>query len=164
MVKNFFFDFPIWFKWLFYRVWIKQPNIDLGVASLASNFECPNHLSERDKTIFEILPKYFRNFRKQINYKSWSSQSCSGVLSEYYQGLRVLPPNMTAQIIVVFEIWLFLWFFQKFSENLNYYYFLNIWNSQPCSWVLSEYSKELQIVPPNMTVHILVVFEMWRFL
>ena len=70
---------------------------------------------------------------------------------------------MTAHFLVVFEIWRFLWFFQKFSESLNLLFF-KIWNSQRYSSVLSGYSKELQILPPNMTAQILVVFEIWCFL
>ena len=141
------------------------------------------------------------------------------MLSEYYQGSRILPPNMTAQILVVFMTF-FSWFFQNVFRKLvliffatsetpnplvgscqsnlkdcepclqiwllNFFnsfrdmmffvifsksfqknhiiFFRKIWNSQPCSWMLSEYSKELQILPSNMTVQILIVFEIRRFL
>ena len=71
---------------------------------------------------------------------------------------------MTAQFFVFFEIWRFLWFFQNFSENLNYFFSFKFWNSQPCSKILSEYSQGLRILPPNMTAQFFVVFEMWRFL
>ena len=111
---------------------------------------------------FEIFSKIFRKFY-EFFLKIWISQPYSWVLSEYSQILRVLPPNMIAQFLVVFEIWRFLWFFQKFSESSNLLFF-KIWNSQRYSSVLSEYTKELQILPPNMTVQILVLFEIWRFL
>ena len=111
---------------------------------------------------FEIFSKIFRKFY-ELFLKIWISQPYSWVLSEYSQILRVLPPNMIAQFLVVFEIWRFLWFFQKFSESSNLLFF-KIWNSQRYSSVLSGYSTDLQILPPNMTVQILVVFEIWRFL
>ena len=38
--------------------------------------------------------------------------------SEYFQGLRMLPPNLTAQIFVVLDMTFFL-FCQKNLENLN---------------------------------------------
>ena len=55
------------------------------------------------------------------------------MLSRCSQGLQILLPNMTARILV-FEIWRFLRFFKKFSENLTSFFVFNFWNSQPCSW------------------------------
>ena len=50
----------------------------------------------------------------------WNSQPCSWVLSGYSHGLRILPPNLTSQILLVFEIWRFLWFFQKFPKKTDF--------------------------------------------
>ena len=93
----------------------------------------------------------------------WVSQPCSWVLSEYSKELQILAPNMTVQILVVVEVWRFLWFFQKNFRKLILIYFRKIWNSQPCSWVLSEYSQRVRILPPNMTPQSFVFFEIWRF-
>ena len=98
----------------------------------------PPSMTAQFSVVLEIrcFCDFFENFQKtsiMIFSKIWISQPCSWVFSEYYQGLRILRPIMAAQIIVVFEIWRFLWFFQKFSENSNYDYFLKIWSSQPCS-------------------------------
>ena len=43
--SEFFSIFEFDFSGYYYRVKIKQPNIELGVANLTSNFECPNHFS-----------------------------------------------------------------------------------------------------------------------
>ena len=87
------------------------------------------------------------------------------MLSEYSKELQSLPSNMTVQILIVFEIWRFCDFFKKIFRKLILIFFHKIWNSQPCSWVLSECSQRLRILPPNMTAHILVVFEIsfWDF-
>ena len=107
--------------------------------------------------------KTYMIFLKLI-FKIWSSQPCSWVLSDFSEELQILPTNMIVQILVVFEIWRFLLFFSKSFLKTYMIFFRKIWNSQPWSWVLSEKSQRLRILPPNMTVQILVVFEMWRFL
>ena len=49
--------------------------------------------------------------------KNWNSHLCSEALSGYSQELQISPSNLTAQILVVLEIWRFLWFSQKFSKK-----------------------------------------------
>ena len=46
------------------------------------------------------------------------------MLSEYSQGLLILPPNFTSQILVVFEILHFFYYFFNFSKNLDINFFL----------------------------------------
>ena len=122
MVKIFFSIFQFDLSGYFTEFELSSPKIELGVANFASNFECPNHLNTKlEGNEIRRFLRFFQKFSEisnnKIIYKTWSSQPCSWVLSECYQALRVLPPNMTAQILVVFEIWRFLWFFQNFSEN-----------------------------------------------
>ena len=91
--------------------------------------------------------------------------TCSWGLSEYSRRLRILSPNVTAQILPVFERWRFLWFFQKkLSKTWTKFFFFKISNSQPCSWGLSEYSQWLRTLPPIMTAVNIVFFEIRRFL
>ena len=89
-----------------------------GVANLASHYDCSNPCSFRDITFVVIF------FSKNLNYfffKIWISISCSWVLLGYSQNLRILSPNVMAQILVVFEIWRFLWFFSKtFQKTWTY--------------------------------------------
>ena len=73
---------------------------------------------------------FLRNFQKNLNVKKFQNfedinpvfGNCEGTL----RGLRILPLNMAAQIRVVFEIWQFLWFFQKNFKNLNFKKFQNV--------------------------------------
>ena len=78
-------------------------------------------------------------------------------------GLRILPLNSAARILVIFEIWLFLGLFQIFSEKLIEKVFWNL-KYHLGSEALSRFSQELQILPPSMIAQILVIFEIWRFL
>ena len=48
---------------------------------------------------FEISKLEFENF-----FKICYCQFCSWVLSGYSQGLQIFSPNLTSQILVVFEI------------------------------------------------------------
>ena len=112
--------------------------------------------------VFEIwrFCDFFKKFKKTLIFfrKSWNSQPCSWVLSAYSKVLQILPPNMTVQILLVFEIWRFFVLFQKNCRKVIVF-FRKSWNSQPCSWVLPEYSQGFRISPPNMTAQFFVVFE-----
>ena len=105
---------------------------------------------------------FFQKFSENSNYKiilkTWSSQPCSWVLSVL---LRIA--NYDCSNPCTFWDMTFFVIFQKNFRKLILIFFRKSWNSQPCSWVVSGYSKVLQILPPNMTVQILVVFEIWRF-
>ena len=59
-------------------------------------------------------------------------------------------------------MWRFFVIFSKFSENLNLLFF-KIWNSQPCSWVLSGVTNLATCDCSNATAKMLLVSEMWRF-
>ena len=78
-----------------------------------------NSFSSRDTAIFEIFQKFLENLIFKF-FLILEFSLCSWVLSAYSQGLRILPPNLSLQILVVFEIWRFLWFFQKFSISLDF--------------------------------------------
>ena len=74
-----------------------------GVANLASKREGPNPSGFRDMAFFMIF--FQKNWMKKtlpenLNHVGY----CSG----YAHGLQVWRPNMTAQILMVFEIWRFL--------------------------------------------------------
>ena len=97
---------------------------------------------------FEILYPVFGG------YQSTLKRSC----------VRALFLIMTAQILVVFEIIRFLYFFfNKFSKKNKFIFFFIKKNSLPCSWMLSGYSQGLPILTSNMTAQILLVFLIWRF-
>ena len=119
------------------------------VANLVSNYEFPNLFSVRDTTIFLIFQSFSENSNYKIILIIWNSQTCSWVLSENSQGLRILPPSMNAQILVVFEIWRALWFNFNFSENSNYKKILNFENLNPvvgcCPSILKDCASCLQI-------------------
>ena len=157
----------IFFKNLkFLTLYLGTVRVLSKIANLALKHDCSNPCSFRDM-FFLIFSKSFLKtymiFLKLI-FKIWNSQPCSWVLSDYSEELKILPTNMIVQILVVFEIWRFLLFFSKSFLKTYMIFFRKIWNSQPWSWVLSEKSQRLRILPPNMTVQIIVVFEMWRFL
>ena len=83
------------------------------------------------------------------------------MLSEFSQILRFWPSYMNYQVLLVYEIdhcrefskisRKYCW---KISQFLKFSH---------CSWVLSEYSQGLRILPPNLTSQIVVVIEKWRF-
>ena len=68
---------------------------------------------------------------------------------------------MTAQVFVIFDGF---YGFNFFSSKLELKSFLKFWNIYLCSWVLYEYSQELQILHTNAPAQMLWVFKMWRFL
>ena len=150
MIAQILVVFEIWcFLWFFQKfsklkvLWfflnLKFPTLKLGtvrvlskIANLVSKYDCSNPCSFRDMMFFVIFSKIFRKclliFSKFENPNPVVG-SCQSNLKDCYYCLQIWLLNF----FVLFEIWRFLWFFQKFSENLNFYYSLNIWNSQPCS-------------------------------
>ena len=98
-----------------------------GFANLGSENDCSSACSFRDVTSFRIFSRFFKEIRYKKFHKIWNSHLYSKTLSEYSQELWFLPPIMTAQILVEFEICRFLWFFFKtFSENPNLISFLKL--------------------------------------
>ena len=87
----------------------------------ASDCGCSNSCSFRDMTFFfGIFSIFLRKFGYKKFHKTWNYHLCSEALSGYSQVLRILPPSMTAQILVVFEISLFFMIFSEiFKKNLN---------------------------------------------
>ena len=75
-----------------------------GVANLASDYICLNLCSFRDLTFFRVFSKFFRKIGYRKFHKISYSHRCGEALSRYSQDMRFLPPNMTAQILVTFEI------------------------------------------------------------
>ena len=75
-----------------------------------------------------------------FDFKIWNSQPCSWAQAEYFQGLRILPPSLTAQIFVVFEIWRSYGFSKKIRKI-----------------------QKLQILRLNATAQLFYVSETWRF-
>ena len=127
-------------------------------------------LSVRDTTIYVVFRSFSENPNYKKLYKIWNSSPIqssylySEALSGYSLELQIFSQKMTAQVVVVFEIWRFLWFFfKKISENSNLFFFLQIWNFQFFFWGLSEYSQGLRMLLPNRTAQILVAFQVWRF-
>ena len=74
-----------------------------GFANLASNYECQNAFSVRYTTICVIFSNFFL---KNSTYKLETPNPvlAAVMLYEYFQDLRISPPNMTARIFVVFEM------------------------------------------------------------
>ena len=79
-----------------------------GVGNLASNFHFSNPCSFREMTVFLIFSK---KFQKNLNVKIFQNfedlNPLIGICEGTLRGLRILPLNMAAQIIVVFEIEIF---------------------------------------------------------
>ena len=83
------------------------------VANLASNSHFSNHCSFQDMTFFMI---FFQNFSENLDIKNFTKLEirisvvnlCRGTLKSCEfclpVGLRILPPNRTAQNLVVFQI------------------------------------------------------------
>ena len=92
----------------------------------------------------------FNFFFKKI-FKSWRSERCSWGLSEYSQGLHILPPKMAAQFFVFFAMTFFI--FSIFREQ--YKKIKKIKNPQPWSWILWKFSQGLQILRPKATAQML---------
>ena len=60
---------------------------------------------------------FFQKFRYKKTNRSWNSQLYTGVLSRCLQLVANLRRSMTAQILLVFEIWRFLWFYFFFQKT-----------------------------------------------
>ena len=73
------------------------------IASLASKYDCSNSCSFRDMTFFVIFSKIFRKF-KLFFFKSEFFNHVVGYRQSTIKKLQILPPSMTVQILVVFEI------------------------------------------------------------
>ena len=102
---DFFKNFQAWIsknsKFLKISILLLETVILLsGVANLASGCECSNPCTFRDITLFES--KFFGELRYK-NFQNMKLQSRIEALSGYSQELRILPPNMTAQNLVVFQ-------------------------------------------------------------
>ena len=61
---------------------------------------------------------------------------------------------LTSQVLVVSEIWRFLWFFKNIFKKFESIFVLNVWNSVPCSCMMSEYSQGLRILILDMSAQI----------
>ena len=90
-----------------------------GVANLASKYDCSNPLFFRDMAFlcFYFYFFFFKKLRYKKTNRTWISQPYSGLLSEYSHGLQIWSPILTAQILLVFENWRFLWFFHVFFSK-----------------------------------------------
>ena len=106
------------------------------VANLASNSHFSNPCSFRDKTFLMIFSK----IKLKLKLKSSKLFKISILLLEIVRVLsggceswllKSWPLNMAAQIRAVFEIWRFLWFFQKIFKNLNFKIFRNVEDLNP---------------------------------
>ena len=64
-----------------------------------------------------FLVFFFKKLRYKKTNRTWISQPYSGLLSGYSQGLQIWSPILTAQILLVFENWRFLWFFHIFFSK-----------------------------------------------
>ena len=112
-----------------------------GVANLASKCDCSNSFGFPEMA-FVIFSFFFSKIIdiKKLDTKTnrvWISQPYSGVLSGCIQKLQIWSPTMTAQILLVFEIWRFLWFFHVFFQILDIKKTERTSISQPYSGVLS---------------------------
>ena len=79
--------------------------VPLRVANLASDYSCSNPCSFRDMTFFLWISP---NFSKKLKYKKFQKfvdlNPVIGICEGTIRGLQILPLNMAAQIVVVFEI------------------------------------------------------------
>ena len=74
--------------------------------------------------------------------------------------LRILPPIVTSQILVVFEICrFFMIFLKKNFKNLILKSFQNVEDLNPVIGICEGTLRGLQILPLNSVAYILVVFE-----
>ena len=85
---------------------------------------------------------------------------CGEALSRYSEELQDSPPNMTAQILVIFEIRrVFFSFSLKFKRNLDVKKFRNIEDLNPVIGICEGTLRGLRFLRLNMVAQILVVFE-----
>ena len=123
------------------------------------NYDCSNSCRFRDMTCFMISFEFFRNFNLHNNLQNLNFATLELVAVRFSQRLRILPPVMTAQVLIVFVIWRLLWFLFNFSEVSIYKIICKTWNSQPCSWVLSENYQRSRILSPKMIAQVPVISE-----
>ena len=106
-------------------------------------------------------------FEKKLDVKKFQNfeilNPVIGICEGTLMGLQILPLKLSAQNLVVFEIWRFLGLSQNFSDNLGINFFYKTWNYHLCSETLSGYSQELWISPPNMTAQNFAAFPVWLF-
>ena len=109
---------------------------------------------------------FFQKFSKNldlINFTKFEivitiARCCRRTLS---QGLQIFSQNLTAQVLLNFDI---RWFFEYFSKNeLNKKKRFRGCNSQPYSAVFSGYSQRLQILHTNLIAQIILVVEICSF-
>ena len=94
-----------------------------GGCESCSDYGCSNSCSFRDMT---FCKDFFSKFFRKLGIKNLKYHLCSEALSGYCQELRVLLCIMTAQILIVFEIWRFLCISSKFlKKNLDVTKFQN---------------------------------------
>ena len=111
-------------------------------------------------TFLWFFRKIFNKFGLFFVFKIWNSQPCSLVLIEYSQSLRILPPNLTGEIFIVFEIWRFLWFFQKSQKKINEFFFFKFKVPNP---VVGCYQSTLRGCKPCLQLWLLISFQFSRY-
>ena len=75
----------------------------LKSCAIRRKYDCSNPCSFRDITFFKILSKIFlKNVEKFQNFKELNPTI--EIYESFLTGLRILPLNSAAQILVVFEI------------------------------------------------------------
>ena len=100
--------------------WRGSVRVLSGVAVFASKYDCSNRCSFRDMRFFMIFSEIFKkklDIEKFQNFEDLNPVIgiCEGTL----MGLLILPPNMSAQNLVVFEMTFFR-IFSKFFRKLRY--------------------------------------------
>ena len=136
---------------IFFSQNLKFPTLKLGpvrviskIGNLASKYDCSNPCSFRDVTLFVIFSKNFRKLKLLLVFENLKFPTLYLGPVKVLSKIANLESKYDCSILFVFEIWRFLWFFQKFSENLNYYYFFINLKFLTLYLVLSEYSQGSQ--------------------
>ena len=88
--------FYLLFKSIFLSVFFFK--IHLVYLSSQYSFNCPN---------LSLFRNFLKNFVSMFFFDKFEVQLLGGVISGYIVELQITPPNITAQIFLVFEMWRF---------------------------------------------------------
>ena len=139
---------------MFSSIWNSQPcswglsEYSQGTANFASNYGCSSCCSLRDMMFFVIFSKPWQHPTTASNYR-FRNFKLKNTQSEFSENFW--KNHKKCQL-------------SKTKSNWAVIFEGKIWNSLSCSWVLSGFSQDLQILPSHMTAQFLLVFVNWRFL
>ena len=102
---TFFVSLKYSFFLKFFTLYLVDVRVLSGVANLASKYDCSNPFSFRDMTFFVIFQNKISKKIKSIFLQNMKNRNpVVGRYQSIFRGLRTLPPIMTAQVAVDFEI------------------------------------------------------------